>query len=150
MGFLKPDDCKFRNSPVPVTKNLEEFVHIARSEDRPIGLLVKVKRFADTYGELLAIGLPSAWPPIGQETTEVQQIVQTVSSGKPSPFEIRPGSGPCHLICARCEVEFDAESIAVLGPGSPMAALGVSPLNQCQDCGSRDVVIVSAKVTRGR
>lgn len=123
MGSVKSAECTFRGSPVPITKKLDEFVHIARDEKLSIGLRVKIRRFSETYGELLSLYA--------------------------SPFEIKPSSGPCYLICAGCERELDEKMLAMLGPKSFLSEFGgMRPVNQCPDCGSPDVIIVWAKSKR--
>ncbi len=113
--------CNFADKVVPVTNNLDKFVRNARLEN-PIGLVVRIKDWALTYGELLHRG----------------------GSSTPNLFTISP-SASCHLICAQCNVEFDEATLAQLGPDSVMSAFGVAPVNRCHACGSTNVIIVFAE-----
>ena len=129
MGFLhklfgdkQPSQCNFRGKVVPVTKSVDEFTRIVLVEKKPIGLLVKINDWVHVYGQLLH---------------------SATGTGKSHPFHIR-SRGPCHVICAQCNVKLDGATLAMLGPDSVMSSFGVAPVKQCRACGSPNVIIVSA------
>jgi hypothetical protein len=113
----------FRGQEVPVTKDLGEFVRLVLDGTRPYGLNIQMASFVEVYGEL-------------QHSAGGQ--------GRPNPFHISPSSGPCWVICAKCEVELDESTIAALGKNSVMAAFGVPPVLECRKCGNVSAVIVAA------
>jgi len=114
---------KFRGQEVPETKDTGKFVQQVLIGKRPYGLRIKMEGFVEVYGELLK---------------------SASGTGSSNPFYISPSSGPCRVICAKCEVELDEPTIAALGKNSTMAAFGMPPVTKCQECGSAYAVIVSA------
>ncbi|MGB2963019.1 MAG: hypothetical protein WBB69_03445 [Anaerolineales bacterium] len=113
---------KFRGQEVPETKDTGKFVQQVLSGKRPSGLSIRMEGFVEVYGELLN---------------------SASGTGRSNPFYVGASSGPCWVICAQCEVEFDEPTIAALGKNSAMAAFGMLPVTKCQECGSAYAVIVS-------
>jgi hypothetical protein len=109
--------CNFRGQVILVTKDVDKFIHTVLTEWKPNGLQVSIESFGGTYGELL--------------------------HRDSKKFHISASKGPCRVICAQCEVEFDEQTIASLGPNSVMAAFGVPPVTKCLECGSSNIIIVS-------
>jgi hypothetical protein len=60
-GDKQPYTCNFAGKVVPVTKNVDEFVHIVRVEKKPIGLLVRIKDWMQVYGQLLHSAVKVSW-----------------------------------------------------------------------------------------
>lgn len=83
---------------------------------RSSGLMTRISNFPETYGEIQASDARS--------------------------HHISPSSGPCYIICAGCQIEFDEATMASLGTNSVMAAFGMRPVTECPECGSRDMIIV--------
>lgn len=114
---------KFRGKEVPETKDTGVFVQQVLSGKRPYGLRIKMEDYVEVYGKLLN---------------------SASGTGPSHPFYVSPSSGPCRVICAECEVEFDEPTIAALGKNSVMAAFGMPPVTKCRGCGSAYALIVSA------
>lgn len=80
------------------------------------GLQIQIENYVEVYGELLTRDSRS--------------------------YQVSPSKGPCYLICAKCEVEIDEQTMASLGSNSVMAAFGVKPVTECRECGSPEIIIV--------
>ena len=119
-------ECNFRGQVIQVTEDSGTFIRAILDDMRPYGLQVSIEDFVTVYGELLQRGS---------------------GRGGSNPFNISPTEGPCRVICSQCEVEMDEQTIATLGSNSVMAAFGVPPVTQCRECGSTNLVIVSAQAS---
>ena len=101
---------------VPVGRGISEFAR-TRLAGAPAGLLVPMKDFVLTQGELL-----STW---GTDR-----------------FNISADQGPCRLVCAGCDAVFSEQFVFSCGSNSAAAAFGMPSHTECSDCGSSEAIIV--------
>jgi hypothetical protein len=126
-------ECTFRGMVVQVIKNVEEFARIVPEGGKPLGLLIGMDDFTDTYAQLLA---------------SVPNYMSLPSSS--TPFHVSTENGPCWLVCAECETVLPDSFIFGLGAarsfrhGFFRASTQRGLAGRCPKCGCTNAVIVFA------